>query len=114
MVKLLIVYYSNEQILSMEIDHKSWISDVPDTILKLYVQKSDNIWSSIEGWNAYIVKEIDGICHVGEITNTELFSIHGKKIQVPLESVINSTPELKFGVAVSNEVWEQVKQMEFV
>ncbi len=114
MVKLLIVYYFMEQILSIEIDHENWVKDAPDTILKVFMQKPDDTWISIEGWNAYVVIEDDGIPYIGGVHNTVIFNNEGNSRDAPIEELIEKNREVKFGIAVSDEVWEQVKQMEFV
>lgn len=114
MVIINIVHYENQRIETMEITHTEWVEKAPNSILKIFIKKPDGTWKSIEGWNAYVLKQINGTYYFGGISNTVLHDMNGNKLDVPIESIVIQRPELKLGIAVPDDVWNEVKTRQFV
>lgn len=114
MTLIRIVYWKNDKAETMDIDHTDWITKAPNTILKLFIQKAADSWIELAGKNAYIIRDIDGVCFRGSVTNSELSGVSGQKRDPTLETLINPRPSLKFGIAIPDNKWAEINSREFV
>ena len=115
MVDILIVYYESLEVKTMIINHNDWQSQAPDTILKIFITLPGGAFREIHGYGGYILHQhTDGKYYFGGINNTELKTLQGEALDLPVETFTKTHPSLKLGVAVPDDVWKIVNSTEWV
>jgi hypothetical protein len=114
MVLIRIIYYENNEVKQKDIQHTNWQTDVPNTILKLFIEKAANVWREIFGYGGYILHLHNEKYYFGGINNTKMKTLQGESLSLPVETFTKSHPSLKLGIAVTDDVWIEVNSTEWV